>query len=306
MKTDRLIGILSVLLQEEKTTAPALAERFEVSRRTIQRDIEDLCRAGIPIRTLQGTGGGISIMEGYRMDRTILTSRDMQMILAGLRSLDSVSGSSYYSCLMEKIRAGSSDFISGRDCLLIDLSSWYKDSLAPKIGTLLDAIEERHLVSFRYYAPSGESDRTVEPCFLIFRWSSWYLWGYCRDREDFRLFKLNRMDRVLKTDMRFEGREAEVPDLSGEKIFPGRIRVKALFDPDQKWRLIEEFGPESFRETEDGRLLFTADYTDLDSLTSWIMTFGDKAELLEPAEAREGVTRTVKRMAEIYRQEEKG
>lgn len=306
MKTDRLIGILSVLLQEEKTTAPALAERFEVSRRTIQRDIEDLCRAGIPIRTLQGMGGGISIMEGYRMDRTILTSRDMQMILAGLRSLDSVSGSSYYSCLMEKIRAGSSDFISGRDCLLIDLSSWYKDSLAPKIGTLLDAIEERHLVSFRYYAPSGESDRTVEPCFLIFRWSSWYLWGFCRDREDFRLFKLNRMDRVLKTDMRFEGREAEVPDLSGEKIFPGRIRVKALFDPDQKWRLIEEFGPESFRETEDGRLLFTADYTDLDSLTSWIMTFGDKAELLEPAEAREGVTHTVKRMAEIYRQEEKG
>lgn len=306
MKTDRLIGILSVLLQEEKTTAPALAERFEVSRRTIQRDIEDLCRAGIPIRTLQGMGGGISIMEGYRMDRTILTSRDMQMILAGLRSLDSVSGSSYYSRLMEKIRAGSSDFISGRDCLLIDLSSWYKDSLAPKIGTLLDAIEERHLVSFRYYAPSGESDRTVEPCFLIFRWSSWYLWGYCRDREDFRLFKLNRMDRVLKTDMRFEGREAEVPDLSGEKIFPGWIRVKALFDPDQKWRLIEEFGPESFRETEDGRLLFTADYTDLESLTSWIMTFGNKAELLEPAEAREMVTRTVKRMAEIYRQEEKG
>ncbi|MBQ1923576.1 MAG: HTH domain-containing protein, partial [Lachnospiraceae bacterium] len=84
MKTDRLIGILSVLLQEEKTTAPALAEKFEVSRRTIMRDIEDLGRAGIPVRTVQGTGGGISIMEGYRMDRTILTSRDMQMILAGL------------------------------------------------------------------------------------------------------------------------------------------------------------------------------------------------------------------------------
>ena len=78
MKTDRLIGILSILLQEEKTTAPELAERFEVSRRTINRDIEDLCRAGIPIRTVQGSGGGISIMDGYRMDRTILTSRDGQ------------------------------------------------------------------------------------------------------------------------------------------------------------------------------------------------------------------------------------
>ena len=107
MKIDRLIGILSILLQEEKTTAPELAERFEVSRRTINRDIEDLCKAGIPIKTAQGTGGGISIMDGYRMDRTILSSKDMQMILAGLRSLDSVSGSRYYSQLMEKIQTGS-------------------------------------------------------------------------------------------------------------------------------------------------------------------------------------------------------
>ena len=107
MKIDRMIGILSILLQEEKTTAPKLAERFEVSKRTINRDIEALCKAGVPIRTSQGVGGGISIMEGYRMDRTILTSKDMQMILAGLRSLDSVSGSSYYGQLMEKIQAGS-------------------------------------------------------------------------------------------------------------------------------------------------------------------------------------------------------
>ena len=111
MKIDRLIGILSILLQEEKITAPELAERFEVSRRTINRDIEDLCRAGIPIFTSQGAGGGISIMDGYKMDRTILTSRDMQMILAGLRSLDSVSGSHYYGQLMEKLKAGSSDVI---------------------------------------------------------------------------------------------------------------------------------------------------------------------------------------------------
>ena len=93
MKIDRLIGILSILLQKEMITAPELAEHFEVSRRTIGRDIEALCKAGIPIRTMQGSGGGISIMNGYRMDRTLLTSRDMQMILAGLRSLDSVSGS---------------------------------------------------------------------------------------------------------------------------------------------------------------------------------------------------------------------
>ena len=300
MKIDRLIGILSILLQEEKTTAPELAERFEVSRRTINRDIEDLCKAGIPIRTAQGTGGGISIMDGYRMDRTILTSKDMQMILAGLRSLDSVSGSSYYLRLMEKIQAGSSEFISGRDSMLIDLSSWYKSSLAPKIEVIQRAIENRHLIQFEYYAPSGESDRRIEAYYLVFQWSSWYVWGWCLDRQDYRLFKLNRMDRVTETDKEFACRNAPIPDLSKEKIFPGSIIVKALFTPDMKWRLVEEFGPHCFTEIDDGRLLFTADYTDMESLVTWLMTFGAKAEVLEPAEARDIIRRNAEETLNIY------
>lgn len=301
MKIDRLIGILSVLLQKEKTTAPELAERFEVSKRTINRDIEDLCRAGIPIRTAQGTGGGISIMDGYRMDRTILTSKDMQMILAGLRSLDSVSGSSYYGQLMEKIQAGSSEFITGRDSILIDLSSWYRDSLAPKIEMIQDAIGDRRLIKFRYYAPSGESERTVEPYYLVFRWSSWYLWAWCLKRKDFRLFKLNRMDGVQITEKNFECRDATMPDLSNEKIFPGGIKVKALFEADQKWRLVEEFGTSCFTENEDGRFLFTADYTDMENLITWILTFGDKAEVIEPEEVREKVRTTIETMIKNYR-----
>ena len=300
MKIDRLIGILSILLQEEKTTAPELAERFEVSRRTINRDIEDLCKAGIPIRTVQGTGGGISIMEGYRMDRTILTSKDMKMILAGLRSLDSVSGSSYYSQLMEKIQAGSSVFVSGRDSVLIDLSSWHKDSLVPKIATIQSAIENRHLLKFRYYAPSKDSNRMIEPYYLIFHWSSWYLWGWCRDRQDFRMFKLNRMDELNETKQEFLCREVPMPDLSNEKIFPGGIKVEALFDADMKWRLIEEFGMKFFTETEDGRLLFSADYTDKESLVTWLMTFGTKVEVLEPSEVRDILRRNAKELLKIY------
>ncbi len=301
MKIDRLIGILSVLLQKEKTTAPELADRFEVSKRTINRDIEDLCRAGILIRTAQGIGGGISIMDGYRMDRTILTSKDMQMILAGLRSLDSVSGSSYYGQLMEKIQAGSSEFITGRDSILIDLSSWYRDSLAPKIEIIQDAIGDRRLIKFRYYAPSGESERTVEPYYLVFRWSSWYLWAWCLKRKDFRLFKLNRMDGVQITEKNFKCRDATMPDLSNEKIFPGGIKVKALFEADQKWRLVEEFGTSCFTENDDGRLLFTADYTDMENLITWILTFGDKAEVIEPEEVRERVRTAIEAMIKNYR-----
>jgi Predicted transcriptional regulator len=114
MKLDRLIAILSVLLNQEQSTAPELAKRFEVSRRTINRDIEALNQAGIPIVTQQGVGGGIRIMDGFRMDRTALTSREMQAILSGLRSLDSVSGTGQYRQLMEKISPGSSGLLPAR------------------------------------------------------------------------------------------------------------------------------------------------------------------------------------------------
>ena len=301
MKIDRLIGILSVLLQEEKTTAPELAERFEVSRRTINRDIEALCKAGIPIQTAQGIGGGISIMEGYRMDRTILTSKDMQVILAGLRSLDSVSGSSYYGQLMEKIRAGSSDFVSGRDSILIDLSSWYKGTLAPKIEVIQDAIENRQYIKFKYFAPSGESKRTIEPYYIIYKWTSWYVYGWCLKRKDFRLFKLNRMDKVVMSKDTFECRNVPVPEISAGPIKPSNIILKALFEPDMKWRLVEEFGPECYEVAEDGRLLFVENYYDFENMVMWLLTFGDKVEVLEPLEAREKLREIAGAMGRMYK-----
>lgn len=300
MKIDRLIGILSVLLQEEKMTAPELADKFEVSRRTINRDIEDLCKAGIAITTTQGSGGGIRIMDGYRMDRTLLTSKDMQMILAGLRSLDSVSGSHYYGQLMEKIKAGSSDFVSGRDSILIDLSSWYKDTLAPKIELIQNAVEERNLLTFQYYAPKGNSKRSIEPYYLVFKWSSWYVWGWCTEKKDFRLFKLNRMDAVLKECVTFMPREVPMPNLSDEKIFPGGIKVKALFTGDSQWRLVEEFGIHCFTENEDGTLLFTADYTEKENLLSWLLTFGDKVKVLEPVWVQEELICIAKKIIKAY------
>ena len=138
------------------------------------------------------------------------------------------------------------------------------------------------MVRFRYYAPSGDSERTVEPYYLVFRWSSWYLWGWCMDRKDYRLFKLNRMDRVTETDKEFVCRDAPMPDLSAEKIFPGEIKVK---------------------EADDGRLLFTADYTDMENLVTWLMTFGAKAEVLEPAEARDIIRRNAEETLQLYEED---
>jgi len=300
MKIDRQMGILSILLQKDMVTVPYLAEQFEVSKRTISRDIEDLCKAGIPIVTKQGINGGISIMEPYKMDRTLFTNSEMQDILAGLRSLDSVNGTNRYGRLMEKLSAGSSEFMVGNQFILIDLSSWYKASLAPKIELIRISIEQHRELKFIYYSPKGESVRCIEPYYLIFRWSNWYVWGWCKAREDFRLFKLNRMEELQLLTQAFVRRQVPMPDLSNECIFPGGIKVKALFDSDCKWRLIEEFGSGSFREQEDGRLLFQADYTDRENLITWLMSFRDKAELLEPAELRAEIRESIENMRRKY------
>lgn len=300
MKIDRLIGILSVLLQRDSVTAPELARRFEVSRRTINRDIDALCKAGIPIVTKQGAGGGIGIMDGYKVDRALLTSSEMQAILAGLRSLDSVSGTNRYAQLMDKLSAGSAEVINAGQAFLIDLSSWYKDSLAPKIELIHSAIELGQFIEFDYYSPNGESRRRMEPYYLVFHWSNWYVWGWCRTRMDYRLFKLNRMDRLRLTEEHFTKRQAPMPDLRTEKIFPGGIRVKAVFEAECKWRLAEEFGMGSFEPMTDGRLLFTADYTDKDNLIDWLMTFRDKVVLLEPEEIRGELIWAIKRIGARY------
>ena len=287
MKIDRLIGILSILLQKQKVTAPYLAEKFEVSRRTINRDVENLCMAGIPIVTEQGAGGGISLMEGYGLDKTLLTSSDMQAILAGLRSLDSVSGTNRYQQLMEKLAVGKSSVLSSNDHILIDLSSWYKETLAPKIELIQAAIGRKSCIYFRYFAPSGESLRTVEPYCLLFQWSSWYLWAYCLERQDFRMFKLNRMQELRDTGEIYEERERGELSIEPERIFPLTLEAEVRFEPEVKWRLVEEYGMECFEEASDGTLIFKNGFADKASLFGWVLSFGASAELVKPEELRQ-------------------
>lgn len=286
MKIDRLIGILSILLQTDKVTAPYLAEKFEVSRRTINRDVDTLCLAGIPIVTSQGAGGGISIMSGYKIDRALLTSSDMQAILAGLRSLDSVSGTNRYQQLMDKLSVDNSSLLASNNHIIIDLASWHKSTLAPKIELIQSAIEACRKISFKYYSPKGESLRMIEPYYLIFQWSSWYVWGYCGDREDYRLFKLNRLTDLKCTAGKFDRRHAPAPNFSEWKDVGEGVNVKAAFAQSEKWRLIEEFGADSFEEQADGSLLLKFEFWDWNSAIRCVLSFGNSAEVLEPKELR--------------------
>ena len=178
MKIDRLIGIITTLQQKKTVTAPYLAEKFEVSRRTINRDIEDICKAGIPIVTTQGANGGISIMDGFSLDTTVFTEQELAAIFTGLKSLDSVSNSASAEKLAQKI--GGSAAIRLADNMVIDLSSFYKDDLAAKIDGIKQAMKESKCITFHYCYNKGEADKLIEPYLIVFKWSDWYVFGFCR------------------------------------------------------------------------------------------------------------------------------
>ena len=300
LKIDRLIGILSILLQTDKVTAPYLAEKFEVSRRTINRDIDVLCLAGIPIVTTQGKNGGISIMSGYKIDHALLTSSDMQAILTGLRSLDSVSGTNRYRQLMDKLSVDKSSVFSSDNHIIINLASWDKSKITPKIELIQSAIEMCKKIHFRYYAPNKESQRTIEPYFLIFEWSSWYVWGYCDQRRDYRMFKLNRLTDLYCTEEKFDKRNISPPNFSDWKDIGESVIVKAKIAPSEKWRLIEEFGVEFFEEQPDGSLIFKFEFWNESSAIQYILSFGGAAEILEPKELRGKISDVIAEINKKY------
>ena len=282
MTIDRLIGILAVLLREGQVTAGSLADRFEVSVRTIQRDIDRLCRAGIPLRTARGAGGGVSIMEGYALDRTVLTNADRGAILAGLRSLDSVSGTGCYRRLMERLPRPAA--AAGDDCVVIDLASWYGPVLAPRLEALKAACAGCRLVRFTYCAPGGDSLRT----------------GWCRDREDWRLFKLGRMLSLETLEETFSPRPAPWPITPAEQVYPGRLQAAVRFAPSARWRLVDEYGADSFQVQPDGGLLFERSFPGQEELVRWALSFGDAAEILSPAGARRALADLGKKIWEKY------
>lgn len=299
MKLDRLIGILTILLQNEKVTAAQLAQRFEVSRRTILRDIEALSMAGIPVVTARGGDGGISIMEGYKINKNVLTMPELQTMVAGLKGMDTVARQSNFESLMAKLAPSGEAVVSLADSIIINLSDYYKDSLSEKIELLKQAIAERRAVRFDYYYPKGEVSRELEPQFIQFIWGAWYVFGWCPLREDFRRFKLNRLWGLVLTERSFSPRSIPPEQADGSHAFPEPYQVKLRFDKSVRYRLIEDYGPDCYEETVDA-LLLTLDYTNKDYIFSWILGFGPQAEVLAPDELRIEFAALTKKIAGRY------
>ncbi|MCL2852533.1 MAG: YafY family transcriptional regulator [Defluviitaleaceae bacterium] len=299
MKLDRLLGILTTLLRHDRVTAPYLAEKFEVSRRTIGRDIDALCRAGIPVVTLQGGGGGISLAEGFKLDKSILSANELSAIIAGIKGIGSVSDSADIERVLEKLTPGGDAMISLHEPIIIDLASHYGDSLAPKVELLKQAICDKRVVEFDYFYEKGMSKRSVEPYYVIFQWTDWYAFGFCRERQDWRMFKLKRLWGLTITGETFPKREVppEKRDWGAWQVDDSKL--VAIFKPSVRFRLIETYGPDSFSESEGG-LLLEIGYTRRDYLIGWLLSFGDTVKVLEPADIADDIYRIAKNIIDVY------
>ena len=283
MKLDRLLGILTILLQKNRVSAPELAEKFEVNRRTIGRDIDALCQAGIPVVAHQGSGGGFSIAEGFKLDKSVLTTSELSGIVAALKGLGSVSDKPAIERVLDKLHANSDAIVSLREPVIIDLASHYKEQLTDKIELIKRAVFESRVIEFDYYYEKGESHRRIEPYFVIFQVSSWYVFGFCLERQDWRMFKLLRLWNLRFCDEPFTPREIPLERQDFGAWFAGdkEHKLVALFDPSVKYQLIETYGLDCYKETAEG-LRFEIGFTKRDYILSWLLGFGGKVKVLEP------------------------
>ncbi len=283
MKLDRLLGILTVLLQQDRVTAPELAAKFEVNRRTIGRDIDALCQAGIPIVTHQGAGGGLSISEGFKLDKSVLTASELSGIVAALKGLGSVSDKSNIERTLDELNANSDAVVSLSEPIIIDLASYYGGQLTEKIELIKRAVLYGQVIEFDYFYDKGESHRRVEPYFVVFQWSSWYVLCFCLERQDFRMFKLLRLWNLRLCDEKFVPREMppEKRDFNAWFTAEKEYKLMALFDPSAKYQLIETYGPDCYEETAEG-LRFEIGFTKRRFIITWLLGFGGKVKVLEP------------------------
>lgn len=291
--------------------AKELAERFEVSVRTIYRDIDAINAAGIPIVTYQGTNGGIGLSEGYRLDRNILTNDELATIVTALRSISTSYSKEQHQRLVEKINSvvlpeHEEEFQHKTNRVLIDYSPWGGSKhLRAKLILLDEALDSCVLVNFTYSNAEGEvSQRNVEPHMLILKGRQWYLQAYCLEKEEFRLFKLKRMKGLRidheKTFIRRNPSNQEHNE-DKNKLKPSTPEVVFRFQDKARHLAEEWFGIEELLPVEDGSWLVKKAYPENEWLYSFILSLGHHVEVLEPQHLRKIITSRAEKIAKVYK-----
>ncbi len=309
MKIARLLATTIMLLNRRKMTANELAEHFEVSIRTIYRDLETLNDADIPIVSYQGYEGGFCIPDNYKLSRQLLTFDDMVSILTTLSGINSSLKNADIDRAIEKITAliptdKQDQFKQQSDSFIIDISPWGKSHHHESVMELVHkGISESRFLKFEYTTGHGKkSNRTTEPHTLIFKNFNWYLLSYCRLRQDFRVFRLSRMRHVLIQTGCFVRRQV-VPEQYFQQENDARPLVDLVlrFSADVRIRVEELFNKEQLNYNEDKTINVRFSIPEDEWIVSFVLSFGDKVEIISPASWRQSLKKKIEKMQIIYR-----
>ncbi len=312
MKIDRLLGILSVLANRSRITIQELAERFEVSKRTIFRDLDTLSGAGVPIVTYSGIGGGVAIIEGYKLKNNILLRNDIKNVFTALNGLMSIDESTDLTNLMAKLIPEETSIVFSESDYVIDLSSWFQDSITKeKVSDLHKAIKNRNCINLEYISKRSRSTRIIHPHKLVFKQSCWYLYAFCEDNQQFRLFKVNRIVEFKIMDATFNCKAVEKIDFRkdfGVELFSPKdstllFEVILEYDVSNEFFLTDKIDAKFFHRVnsakEKGQVIFSV--SDLEWATNLVFSLQDKVKVIAPLALKEKVITRIKKISALYK-----
>ena len=296
MKDNRLFRILYYILEKEKVTANELADKFEVSVRTIYRDIDSISSVGVPIFTTQGKGGGIKIDNEYILNKSLFDANEKEQIIAALQGLEKTN-KVYKSELITKLSALFK--IKNSNWIEIDFTSWGSNNTYQDLfNTLKIAIINKNIISFSYNSSKAEKiNRRVKPIRLLFKEQDWYLYGFCLLRNDFRYFKLSRMKDLEVLATNYEDNFENIV-LKREIKYENTVNIKLKFNKSVAFRVYDEF--KAIVEDKKGNLYVEMKIPNNYKLYNYIFSFGANVEILEPKEIRNQLKNMINKIAKKY------
>ncbi|WP_040951366.1 helix-turn-helix transcriptional regulator [Gorillibacterium massiliense] len=309
MKIDRLVAIISLLLERDTVSTSELAEKLEVSRRTIFRDVDTLSMAGLPVMTTRGSVGGVSLMKSYKVDKKLFTPQDVSRLIAGLESYHQLLENRDLANTLVKLQSmkgenGTEPSKGGDARFSVDLAQTRGNrSLRGLLQQIETAINEYRCLLFRYTDRNGEGTlRQVEPYKIVFKEGSWYLQAFCLERNDYRIFKLARMSEAKLSDEAFSPKDFEPLHMGiSDGVLQSLVPVTIRIDLSVKDKIIERFGEDHILAQEGSEVIARYPIVDNEHGYNVLLRFGKKCEILEPAEVRQHFIQYLDEVREMYR-----
>jgi predicted DNA-binding transcriptional regulator YafY len=307
MKIERLLGIVVYLLNRDIVNANTLAEKFEVSSRTIQRDIETLNLAGIPITSIQGSNGGYGIIDSFKLQKQITSKEDYQFIITALMGMNSAYNDKKLEATLEKILSASKQGKSISPKVKLDFSVSREGSYIDEYIKIIEqAINQEQVIEFEYTNSYGDKAlRLVEPIGVIYKWYAWYMLAYCRNKKDYRLYKIVRMRNLKKLQESFCIKHENIEVLLAKQDKQDNrkcMNVKILCKSEIRVSVEEYFPNGSITVLENGN--FISQFSLPENEMGWkgiLLTYGNKIKIIEPKELKAEFMLKAKEIIDVYK-----